>query len=301
MVIVGDEGRARVPPARRCPCRQPRKPPPRIRIENVKPVVDCGRHPAKRSVGDTVDVQATVFRDGHEILGARVLYRGPGAKRWESAPLEPLGNDLFIGSFEVTGRPLAVRSRGLDRPLGDLARRAAAQVRGGRGRDLASELAEGEALLGLEEPRRRDGARLDDAADTARRASARRRSSSTSTAPLGRFGAWYELFPRSFGGFKGVEKVLPQLAELGFDVVYFPPIHPIGAHGPQGRATTRCPRSRATPAARGRSAPRRAATTRSIPSSARSPTSTASSRARTSSASRSRSTSRSSARPTTRG
>ena len=55
---------------------------------------------------------------------------------------------------------------------------------------------------------------------------------------LGRFGAWYELFPRSFGGFEGVEKVLPQLAELGFDVVYFPPIHPIGAVGRKGRNNT---------------------------------------------------------------
>ena len=51
---------------------------------------------------------------------------------------------------------------------------------------------------------------------------------------LARFGAWYELFPRSWGGFKGVEKVLPELAALGFDVLYFPPIHPIGSHEPQG-------------------------------------------------------------------
>src|SRR5215216_7076648 len=53
--------------------------------------------------------------------------------------------------------------------------------------------------------------------------------------PLARFGAWYELFPRSFGGFAGVEKVLPQLAELGFDVIYLPPIHPIGRTNRKGR------------------------------------------------------------------
>src|SRR5205814_6055357 len=52
---------------------------------------------------------------------------------------------------------------------------------------------------------------------------------------LARFGAWYELFPRSWGGFRGVERVLPQLAELGFDVVYFPPIHPIGTANRKGR------------------------------------------------------------------
>src|SRR5581483_10166473 len=55
---------------------------------------------------------------------------------------------------------------------------------------------------------------------------------------LARFGAWYELFPRSFGGFAGVEKILPRLAELGFDVVYFPPIHPIGRTGRKGRNNT---------------------------------------------------------------
>ena len=52
-------------------------------------------------VGDRVEVQATVFRDGHEILGAQVLYRGPGEKAYRSAPLELLWNDLFVGSFEV--------------------------------------------------------------------------------------------------------------------------------------------------------------------------------------------------------
>src|SRR5205823_14828014 len=52
---------------------------------------------------------------------------------------------------------------------------------------------------------------------------------------LARFGAWYELFPRSWGGFRGVERVLPELAELGFDVVYFPPIHPIGTTNRKGR------------------------------------------------------------------
>src|SRR5439155_26186019 len=52
--------------------------------------------------------------------------------------------------------------------------------------------------------------------------------------PLARFSAWYELFPRSFGGFAGVEKVLPQLSELGFDVVYLPPIHPIGRTNRKG-------------------------------------------------------------------
>ena len=70
-------------PGDRCPrSQQPKPPPPRIRITNVRPLVDCGRHPAKRSVGDRVEVEATVFRDGHEILGAQVaLPRARASKR----------------------------------------------------------------------------------------------------------------------------------------------------------------------------------------------------------------------------
>ena len=277
----------------------PKTPPPRIRITNVKPVVDCGRHPAKRSVGDRVEVQATVFRDGHEILGAQVLYRGPGEKRWRSAPLELLWNDLFVGSFEVdaVGR-WEFRVEGWTDRAATWRDELRRKVEAGE-QDLTSELKEGEALLGLKKltvekglastktdkhgPVQSDPLELD------------------VDRPLGRFGAWYELFPRSFGGFAGVEKVLPQLAELGFDVVYFPPIHPIGtvvAQGPQQHAAREAGRP-GQPV--GDRLGARAGTTRSIPSSGRSPTSTASSRPRTRSASRSRSTSRSSARPTIRG
>ena len=67
-----------------------------------------------------------------------------------------------------------------------------------------------------------------------------------------RFGAWYELFPRSWGGFKGVEKVMPQLAELGFDVLYLPPIHPIGTTNRKGRNNAPTA-EQGDPGARGRS------------------------------------------------
>src|ERR1700680_5017787 len=76
--------------------------PPRIRIQNMQPAIDCGRHPVKRTVGDSVEVRATIFRDSTDILGACVLYRAPGRRRFTSVPLTPLGNDLFTGSFEVT-------------------------------------------------------------------------------------------------------------------------------------------------------------------------------------------------------
>jgi starch synthase (maltosyl-transferring) len=212
------------------------KTPPRIRITNVVPVVDCGRHPAKRTVGDRIDVQATVFRDGHEILGAQVLYRGPGKTRWRSAPLELLWNDLFLGSFEVdaVGRWEFLVEAWTDHAATwrDELRR---KVEAGE-TDLAGELAEGALMLGVEELTVEEGL-----ASTKNDRSGTVRSAPLSLdvdRPLGRFGAWYELFPRSFGGFRGVEKVLPQLSELGFDVVYLPPIHPIGVSGRKGRNNT---------------------------------------------------------------
>jgi starch synthase (maltosyl-transferring) len=208
----------------------------RIRIERVKPLVDCGRFPAKRTVGEQLAVGADVFRDGHEILGACVRYRTAGERRFQAAPLEAFGNDRFGGSFELTacGRWQYAVEAWVDRAASwrdELQRKVA----GGQ-QDLSSELTEGERLLGI--------APLD--VDTAL-ASTVSDKHETTRGPalevdvdreLARFGSWYELFPRSFGGFAGVQKILPRLADLGFDVVYFPPIHPIGRTGRKGRNNT---------------------------------------------------------------
>ncbi|HZO61908.1 MAG TPA: maltotransferase domain-containing protein, partial [Gaiellaceae bacterium] len=127
----------------------PRQPPSRIRIEHVAPVVDGGRFPVKRTVGDRVVVSADVVRDGHEILGGCVRYRGPEARRSTSAPLEPLGNDRFAGSFEAAacGRWQFAVEAWYDRAASwrdELQRKVAAGQQ-----DLSSELAEGEQLLGI--------------------------------------------------------------------------------------------------------------------------------------------------------
>ena len=78
-----------------------KQPPPRIQIQNVRPQVDCGRYPLKRTVGDPVEVTADIFKDGHEVLRAVVRYRPAGTRKWLERPLEPLGNDAWAGSFEV--------------------------------------------------------------------------------------------------------------------------------------------------------------------------------------------------------
>src|SRR3954471_667304 len=218
------------------PVRTLRKPLPRIRVENVRPQLDCGRFPVKRTVGERVEVSATVIRDGHDILGASVLYREAGKRRFEGAPLEPIGNDVFAGSFTVTscGRWEYVVEAWSDRAATwrDELRR---KVEAGQ-KDLSGELAEGEQLLGIPQ--------LDVETALASTASDRHEPARSELyavevdRELARFGAWYELFPRSFGGFAGVERVLPQLAELRFDVVYLPPIHPIGRSGRKGPNNT---------------------------------------------------------------
>ena len=177
---------------------------------------------------------ATIFRDGHESLGAAVLHRGPGPATWHETPLRAAGNDRWTGSFRVDapGRWEFTVQAWVDRfeSFRDELRR---KVEAGQ-TDLDSELQEGALLFGVEV--------LD--VETALSSTGADRSETTRLVnDLGvdadreraRFGAWYELFPRSWGGFAGVEQALPELAKLGFDVVYLPPIHPIGVTNRKGR------------------------------------------------------------------
>ena len=83
------------------PLPKTNEPPARIQIQRVTPQIDGGKYAVKRTIGDRVDVSARIFRDGHEILGAAVRYKPPGATRWQESPLTPVGNDEWRGSFEV--------------------------------------------------------------------------------------------------------------------------------------------------------------------------------------------------------
>ena len=208
--------------------------PPRIQIQDVWPQADCGRFPTKAVVGDRVAVWATIFRDGHEVLGAAVRYRPRGERKWREAPMHELGNDRWLGHIDVDapGRWEFTIDAWVDR-LASWRWELSRKVEGGQS-DLTSELAEGALLYGV------DSLSVKDALADER--AARHEVTSLPT-PLvlavdrerARFGAWYELFPRSWGGFAGVEKALPELAELGFDVVYLPPIHPIGETNRKGK------------------------------------------------------------------
>jgi len=205
----------------------------RIQILGIEPVVDCGRFGAKACVGDEVRVSATVFRDGHEVLGAALRVKPPGATRWRDEPMDDLGNDRFAASFapDASGR-WSYRIEAWADPVASFQWELRRKVEGGQ-RELSSELAEGALLLG------RDELTVEEALAAEPNQKLEKTASQTLhlevDRELARFGAWYELFPRSWGGFAGVEKLLPRFAELGFDVLYLPPVHPIGETNRKGR------------------------------------------------------------------
>ncbi|HEY8723326.1 MAG TPA: alpha-1,4-glucan--maltose-1-phosphate maltosyltransferase [Gaiellaceae bacterium] len=216
----------------------PKTPQPRIQIQAVEPILDCGRHAVKRTVGDPVEVYGTVVKDGHDTLAGAMRVKAPGDKAWREEPLQPLGVDRWVGTFtpDRPGRWQFQVAAWTDRiaTWQDELRR---KVDAGQD-DLAGELSEGAQLFGR--PVTVEVGLASEAGD--------RHGEATSPVyeldvdrVLGRFGAWYELFPRSWGGFRGVAEVLPALAALGFDVVYLPPVHPIGHTNRKGRNNTLTP------------------------------------------------------------
>jgi starch synthase (maltosyl-transferring) len=241
-------------------------------IQYPRPAVDDGRFPAKRCIGDFVTVQADIFRDGHDMLRAVVRYKGPDDTDYREAEMHRidahLGGVSWEGGFEVDrkGRweyTIEAWTDVFGTWRDELARKVAASQH-----DLAGEISEGVLLLnGAKKAASSNGdqalithaaSTLDDDAvpeaakhdvalgpelfETVERIQPRHGAVSLDQPVaievdriLARFGSWYELFPRSWGGLKGVEDQLPRLAELGFDIVYLPPIHPIGHTNRKGR------------------------------------------------------------------
>ena len=238
--------------------------PRRVVIEDVMPSVDGGGFPAKRSVGETVEVSADIFADGHDTLAAVVRYRYAGDAIWHEEPMSALENDRWVAAFTVErlGRyeftlsawvdVFASWQRALDKKV------AAAQ-------EVSSELQEGAALV-LAAATRAPGddagwlraqaetlARPGDAERTAAALAPALAAAMTRYADRGvvteagtvfaitvepvraAVGAWYEMFPRSASPTEGCHgtladcaALLPYVAGLGFDVLYLPPVHPIG-------------------------------------------------------------------------
>jgi starch synthase (maltosyl-transferring) len=247
-----------------------REPPKRIRIRPLSPVIDCGRYAPKRCVGDTVTVAADVFGDGHEILRAVVRYQAPGGRRWLECPMTPVDAHYngvrWEGQFtpETEGRWQFSVEAWIDLFA---TWRDELQRKVGAGQDdLAGELSEGRVLLqqALERVEDADDRRAIEEALAATDAppshavfdaalspelyeaierTQERHGATQLESPLplevdrvkARFSAWYELVPRSWGGLKAVEAQVPAIADLGFDVLYMLPIHPIGRTNRKGR------------------------------------------------------------------
>jgi starch synthase (maltosyl-transferring) len=181
-------------------------------------------------------VWATLLRDGHEVLGGALRVRAPGKRRWRELPMRRLPEDLdrWHGSFEADalGRWQFGVVAWVDRVASwqhELERKVAAGQS-----DLASELAEGAALLGVESLTVEEGLAAE-AGDRSEQTASDETLEILVDSERASFGSWYELFPRSWGGFAGVEKLLPEFAKLGFDVLYLPPVHPIGLTHRKGR------------------------------------------------------------------
>jgi starch synthase (maltosyl-transferring) len=243
---------------------------PRIGIESIAPAVGGGPFAARRLVGEVVTVEADLLCDGHDVLGAVVVWRAADEKDWHEAPLRPIGNDRWTGTFPLArlGRhQFAIEAwRDVFATFRDeLAKKHAA------GLSLTLELEEGRRLV--QQAAERSGgdlaavaARLEGGDATERRevllaeatadlmrAADDRPFRVRSEPPLqveaertaAEFASWYELFPRSMsddparhGTFVDVIGHLPRIRAMGFDVLYLPPIHPIGQANRKGRNNT---------------------------------------------------------------
>ena len=242
-------------------------------IDAVRPAVDAGQFAAKRIVGDTFSVEADCFTDGHDALRVLLRWRRELEGDWREVEMESLGNDRWRGSFRVDSigryrytvvawvdallswRTEFARREDLDdlrlaarigaELIGKAAGRAAKDDRA-RLKDWARRLASG--ISGTDATALRALALDEELAQIAARSPDRALETAWPLEmPLvvdrerARFSAWYELFPRStspdpgrHGTLRDCEARLAYVAQLGFDVVYLPPIHPIGREKRKG-------------------------------------------------------------------
>jgi starch synthase (maltosyl-transferring) len=249
----------------------------RVVVEGVHPEIDAGRFPIKRVIGETVTVEADILADGHDLLTSRILYRHARESEWHETPMRTIGNDRWRGEFQVSvlGKYFYTVEGWVDRFRtwrSDLIKRLDAA------QNVDVEMLIGAGLI--EGAARRaqgaDAARLLAWAETLRRAQGSAQQSAALDEELAavlsrypdftlatryakeltavvdrekaRYSSWYELFPRScspehgrHGTFADCEARLPYIASMGFDVLYLPPIHPIGVTFRKGKNNSTTP------------------------------------------------------------
>jgi starch synthase (maltosyl-transferring) len=260
----------------------------RIVIEEIQPTVDNGRHPAKRILGDTVEVTAAIFGDGHDHVAARLLYHRASQRKIHTAPFTPLTNDLWSATFPVDTIGLwrftiEAWIDHFDTWVHDLAKRLEAQRDSAQDIPLALHIGANHLDAAASRAKGAVSAKQDakklkllathlrsladanlDFYDSPITSDLIRlvekypdRAFATTYAPelplwvdreRARFSSWYELFPRSaaaapnqHGTLRDVQARVPEIAAMGFDVLYMPPIHPIGAAFRKGRNNSTTP------------------------------------------------------------
>ncbi|MGA9294249.1 MAG: alpha-1,4-glucan--maltose-1-phosphate maltosyltransferase [Ignavibacteriaceae bacterium] len=242
----------------------------RIVIENLKPNVNCGAYPVKRIVGEKVVVSANIITDGHDTIAAEVLYRHSIDENWKNSPMSFVDNDRWEGTFSVKkmGSYFYTLRGWVDNFTTwqkDLKKRLDA------GQDVHVELVIGSEIINknIKNAAVEDKKKLADFSEKIRNGNSvsafdarlsllMRACADRSLAtifpdeyqvwvesPRALFSSWYELFPRSagpvhgkHGTFNDVEKLLPEISEMGFDIIYFPPIHPIGITNRKGKSNS---------------------------------------------------------------
>ncbi len=248
--------------------------PSRVVIERVRPEVDCGRFPSKAIVGDRVVVTADVFAEGHDVVRAVLVFRKAGTVEWQEVSMEPLPNDLWRAEFlietlesyqytieawvdpfrtwlrDLRKRVASSAATGMDLRIGaELVARAVDRASGTDARQLEQWATNLERASGEEGDERFSPALSPELADLVDRWPDRttatrypREVQILVERERARFSAWYEMFPRSassepgkHGTLKDCIARLPYVAAMGFDVLYLPPVHPIGHTHRKGR------------------------------------------------------------------
>ena len=243
-----------------------------IIIEHVKPELDGGRYPVKRIVGETLEVTADIFKEGHDIITGILRYKILGSKQWQETPMHHVDNDGWAGSFDLSENTRYLYTVGAYIQTFETWRAELTKKHGVEA-NLSSELLEGEAQLkdamnmakgtdkkllkewlgkwnAASDQNSRIAIALDPILAALVNQHEKRAAWSTYSHELtvivdrerARYGAWYEIFPRSEGTvegqggtFKDCEARLPVIRDMGFDVLYLTPIHPIGETNRKGR------------------------------------------------------------------
>ncbi len=243
----------------------------RIVIENIRPSINCGEYPISRVINEIVNVQAVIFGDGHDIIQSSIFFKHKSDRTWNEVRMQPTYNDSWEGFFNVEKQGIyeyqlqGWEDHGLNWRHGIIKKIQ-------DGQQVTSELLEGAELLKplLKKCSKSEAVLIKRAIATFKDQDKHDEAANIcldsqleqlllkyphKAVPYetknyrvyvdrlkARFSTWYEFFPRSasseegkHGTFKDCEKLLPRIVEMGFDTLYFPPIHPIGEVNRKGK------------------------------------------------------------------